>query len=115
MCRSMFSRFSKGQELLRRNHGVPVLNQQAVLDHFISYLNVQCRVPAEVTEMLQRMRVGSLMNNAGGTAGGRLQLSQACLNKEAAFVVECCENFFRSGPGVHMELFPSTTKSIEAL
>ena len=54
LCRTLFDRFAQGQELLRRNHGVPVLNQQAVLDIFITYLSVQCRVPAEVTEMLQR-------------------------------------------------------------
>eukprot|EP00316_Scyphosphaera_apsteinii_P008226 CAMPEP_0119319388 /NCGR_PEP_ID=MMETSP1333-20130426/49229_1 /TAXON_ID=418940 /ORGANISM="Scyphosphaera apsteinii, Strain RCC1455" /LENGTH=470 /DNA_ID=CAMNT_0007325781 /DNA_START=44 /DNA_END=1456 /DNA_ORIENTATION=+ len=114
MCRSMFSRFARGQELLRRNHGVPVLNQQEVLDMFIAYLNVQCRVPAEVIEMLQRMRSGSFMNNAGGTSGGRLQMSQACMCKEPAFFESVCESFFRSGPTVHFELFPSTTKSIEA-
>lgn len=114
MCRSMFSRFSRGQELLRRNHGVPVLNQQAVLDQFITFLNVQCRVPAEVTEMLQRMRAGSLMNNAGGTSGGRLQMTQACMCKEPAFFESVSKDFFRSGPTVHFELFPSTTKSIEA-
>jgi len=110
----MFARFARGQELLRRNHGVPVLNQQAVLDLFITHLNVQCRVPAEVTEMLQRMRAGSLMNNAGGTTGGRLQLSNACLIKEPAFFDSVCNDFFRSGPTCHFELFPSTTKSIEA-
>ena len=43
LCRNLFTRFSRGQELLRRNHGVPVLNQQAVLDLFITYLNAQCR------------------------------------------------------------------------
>ena len=114
MCRSMFSRFSKGQEMLRRNHGVPVLNQQAVLDQFINYLNVQCRVPAEVTEMLQRMRSGSCMNNAGGTSGGRLRMTEACLCKEPAFVESVCDAFFRGGTSTHFELFPSTTKSIEA-
>ena len=114
MCRSLFSRFARGQELLRRNHGVPVLNQQEVLDRFIAYLNVECRVPAEVTEMLQRMRVGSFLNSAGGTAGGRLQMSNACLNKEPAFFEQVCENFFRKTPTTHFEIFPSTTKSIEA-
>lgn len=114
LCRTLFDRFAQGQELLRRNHGVPVLNQQAVLDIFITYLSVQCRVPAEVTEMLQRMRAGSLMNNAGGTTGGRLQLSNACLIKEPAFFDSVCNDFFRSGPTCHFELFPSTTKSIEA-
>lgn len=58
MVRSLFGRFSRGQELLRRNHGVPVLHQQAVLDQFIDYLNVACRVPAEMTELLSRMRQG---------------------------------------------------------
>ena len=80
----------------------------------ISYLNVQCRVPAEVTEMLQRMRVGSMMNNAGGTTGGRLQMTQACMNKEPAFYQTVLEAFFRPGASSHYELFPSTTKSIEA-
>ena len=114
LCRNLFTRFSRGQELLRRNHGVPVLNQQAVLDLFITYLNVQCRVPAEVTEMLQRMRAGSLMNNAGGTSGGRLQMTRACMNREPAFFDSLCESFFKTGPTSHFELFPSTTKSIEA-
>lgn len=114
MCRSMFTRFADGQELLRRNHGVPVLDQQGVLDRFIDHLNTECRVPAEVTEMLQRMRRGSLLNNAGGTAGGRLQMTQACMNKEPAFYQIVLEAFFRPGPSSHYELFPSTTKSIEA-
>jgi len=116
MCRSMFTRFSRGQELLRRNHGVPVLHQQDVLDQFIRYLNTQCRVPAEVVEMLQHMRDGSLMNTAGGTSGGRLPISSACMNKEPAFIQSVCQSLFgRSGETVRFELFPSTTKSIEAL
>jgi len=94
MCRSMFTRFSRGQELLRRNHGVPVLHQQDVLDQFIRYLNTQCRVPAEVVEMLQHMRDGSLMNTAGGTSGGRLPISSACMNKEPAFIQSVCQSLF---------------------
>jgi len=114
MVRSLFGRFSRGQELLRRNHGVPVLHQQAVLDQFIDYLNVACRVPAETTELLSRMRQGALMNSAGGTSGGRLQMTLACLCKEPAFVERVTETFFRASPTSRLELFPSTTKSVEA-
>mmetsp|Transcript_23802 Transcript_23802/g.27153 ORF Transcript_23802/g.27153 Transcript_23802/m.27153 type:complete len:82 (-) Transcript_23802:10-255(-) len=70
MCRSMFTRFSRGQELLRRNHGVPVLHQQDVLDQFIR----------DVT--------------AGGTSGGRLPISSACMNKEPAFIQSVCQSLF---------------------
>jgi len=59
------------------------------------------------------MREGAMLNGAGGTQGGRLQLSQACLNKEEEFQESVKEAFFREGD-VHFELFPSTTKSIES-
>ena len=80
----------------------------------MSISNMIWSLAAEVTEMLQRMRAGSLMNYAGGTTGGRLQLSNACLIKEPAFFDSVCNDFFRSGPTCHFELFPSTAKSIEA-
>ena len=54
-----------------------------------------------------------MLNGAGGTQGGRLQLSLACLNKEEEFQEHVKEAFFRDGD-VHFELFPSTTKSIES-
>ena len=54
-----------------------------------------------------------MLNGAGGTQGGRLQLSLACLNKEEEFQEHVKEAFFREGD-VHFELFPSTTKSIES-
>ena len=115
LCSRMFARFARGQELLRRNHGVPVLHGPATLDRFVRDLNVHHGVPVEATEMLQRMRSGALMNGAGGTRGGRLQMSVACLNKEPAFQDRVKELYFgRADENVHFELFPSTTKSIEA-
>ena len=41
-------------------------------------------------------------------------MTQACMCKEPAFFESVSKDFFRSGPTVHFELFPSTTKSIEA-
>ena len=115
LCSRMFARFARGQELLRRNHGVPVLHGPATLDRFVRDLNVHHGVPVEATEMLQRMRSGALMNSAGGTRGGRLAMTVACLNKEPAFQDRVKELYFgRADENVHFELFPSTTKSIEA-
>jgi hypothetical protein len=112
LCRTMFARFARGQELLRRNHGAPVLHGPDTLDLFVGDLAAGGVAP-DVIELLQRMREGAMLNGAGGTQGGRLQLSQACLNKEDEFQEHVKEAFFRDGD-VHFELFPSTTKSIES-
>ena len=112
LCRTMFARFARGQELLRRNHGAPVLHGPDTLDLFVGDLAAGGVAP-DVIELLQRMREGAMLNGAGGTQGGRLQLSQACLNKEEEFQEHVKEAFFRDGD-VHFELFPSTTKSIES-
>ena len=112
LCRTMFARFARGQELLRRNHGAPVLHGPDTLDLFVGDLAAGGVAP-DVIELLQRMREGAMLNGAGGTQGGRLQLSLACLNKEDEFQEHVKEAFFREGD-VHFELFPSTTKSIES-
>jgi hypothetical protein len=112
LCRTMFARFARGQELLRRNHGAPVLHGPDTLDLFVGDLAAGGVAP-DVIELLQRMREGAFLNGAGGTQGGRLQLSLACLNKEEEFQTHVKEAFFRDGD-VHFELFPSTTKSIES-
>ena len=112
LCRTMFARFARGQELLRRNHGAPVLHGPDTLDLFVGDLAAGGVAP-DVIELLQRMREGAMLNGAGGTQGGRLQLSLACLNKEDEFQTHVKEAFFRDGD-VHFELFPSTTKSIES-
>ena len=112
LCRTMFARFARGQELLRRNHGAPVLHGPDTLDLFVGDLAAGGVAP-DVIELLQRMREGAMLNGAGGTQGGRLQLSLACLNKEDEFQTHVKEAFFREGD-VHFELFPSTTKSIES-
>ena len=112
LCRTMFARFARGQELLRRNHGAPVLHGPDTLDLFVGDLAAGGVAP-DVIELLQRMREGAMLNGAGGTQGGRLQLSLACLNKEEEFQEHVKEAFFRDGD-VHFELFPSTTKSIES-
>ena len=112
LCRTMFARFARGQELLRRNHGAPVLHGPDTLDLFVGDLAAGGVAP-DVIELLQRMREGAFLNGAGGTQGGRLQLSLACLNKEDEFQTHVKEAFFREGD-VHFELFPSTTKSIES-
>ena len=112
LCRTMFARFARGQELLRRNHGAPVLHGPDTLDLFVGDLAAGGVAP-DVIELLQRMREGAMLNGAGGTQGGRLQLSQACLNKEEEFQESVKEAYFREG-NVHFELFPSTTKSIES-
>ena len=112
LCRTMFARFARGQELLRRNHGAPVLHGPDTLDLFVGDLAAGGVAP-DVIELLQRMREGAMLNGAGGTQGGRLQLSLACLNKEEEFQEHVKEAFFREGD-VHFELFPSTTKSIES-
>ena len=112
LCRTMFARFARGQELLRRNHGAPVLHGPDTLDLFVGDLAAGGVAP-DVIELLQRMREGAMLNGAGGTQGGRLQLSLACLNKEDEFQESVKEAFFREGD-VHFELFPSTTKSIES-
>ena len=112
LCRTMFARFARGQELLRRNHGAPVLHGPDTLDLFVGDLAAGGVAP-DVIELLQRMREGAMLNGAGGTQGGRLQLSLACLNKEDEFQTHVKEEFFRAGD-VHFELFPSTTKSIES-
>ena len=113
LCRSMLARFERGQERLLNNHGLPVLHGPAVLDAFVRHLTTR-GAPAEVTAMLQRMRQGALQNAAGGTRGGCLRISESCLNKEVAFSRHVEETYFRKGESVHFELFPSTTKSIEA-
>ena len=112
LCRTMFARFARGQELLRRNHGAPVLHGPDTLDLFVGDLAAGGVAP-DVIELIQRMREGAFLNGAGGTQGGRLQLSLACLNKEEEFQEHVKEAFFREGD-VHFELFPSTTKSIES-
>ena len=112
LCRTMFARFARGQELLRRNHGAPVLHGPDTLDLFVGDLAAGGVAP-DVIELLQRMREGAFLNGAGGTQGGRLQLSLACLNKEEEFQQSVKEAFFREGD-VHFELFPSTTKSNES-
>ena len=121
LCRTMFARFARGQELLRRNHGAPVLHGPDTLDLFVGDLAAGGVAP-DVIELLQRMREGAMLNGAGGTQGGRLQPSLAeskcstqcaCLNKEEEFQEHVKEAFFRDGD-VHFELFPSTTKSIES-
>ena len=113
LCRTMFARFARGQELLRRNHGAPVLHgPDTSPDLFVGDLAAGGVAP-DVIELLQRMREGAMLNGAGGTQGGRLQLSLACLNKEDEFQEHVKEAFFREGD-VHFELFPSTTKSIES-
>ena len=112
LCRTMFARFARGQELLRRNHGAPVLHGPDTLDLFVGDLAAGGVAP-DVIELLQRMREGAMLNGAGGTQGGRLQLSLACLNKEEEFQSSIKEAYFREG-NVHFELFPSTTKSIES-
>ena len=78
LCRTMFARFARGQELLRRNHGAPVLHGPDTLDLFVGDLAAGGVAP-DVIELLQRMREGAFLNGAGGTQGGRLQLSLACL------------------------------------
>ena len=35
LCRTMFARFARGQELCRRNHGAPVLHGPDTLDLFV--------------------------------------------------------------------------------
>ena len=113
LCRRMLARFERGQERLLNNHGLPVLHGPAVLDAFVRHLTNR-GAPAEVTAMLQRMRQGALQNAAGGTRGGRLPITESCLNKEVAFSRHVEETYFRKGDSVHFELFPSTTKSVEA-
>ena len=92
--------------------GAPVLHGPDTLDLFVGDLAAGGVAP-DVIELLQRMREGAMLNGAGGTQGGRLQLSLACLNKEEEFQEHVKEAFFRDGD-VHFELFPSTTKSIES-
>ena len=85
LCRTMFARFARGQELLRRNHGAPVLHGPDTLDLFVRDLAAGGVAP-DVIELLQRMREGAMLNGAGGTQGGRLQLCRAA--RKANFLLD---------------------------
>ena len=85
LCRTMFARFARGQELLRRNHGAPVLHGPDTLDLFVGDLAAGGVAP-DVIELLQRMREGAMLNGAGGTQGGRLQLCRAA--RKANFLLD---------------------------
>lgn len=109
-------RYEAGQELLRQNAGVPIVDQQGVLDAFVAYLRDHLEPnELEMLEGLERMRSGSFLNMAGGTAGAsRLVMTKACLTHTRALRESLLEWFFQQTTTARVELLPSTTMSIEA-
>lgn len=108
------ARFDSGQKLLRLNAGVPIIDQQRSLDQFESYLEKECGVNQTTLDTLRKMRYGSLMNLAGGASGSKLNVGGMCLAKSKELLDAMVQAYFQSSSTARLEIFPSTTKSIEA-
>eukprot|EP00954_Amorphochlora_amoebiformis_P018095 1323635-Amorphochlora_amoeboformis.AAC.2 len=112
----MLEKLQNTQRIVTLNAGLPLFNQQAIIESFLVYLRKNYpanSLPSGLS--LDALKQMCNLNVSGGALGGRgLQVNRLSLIKEAKFRTRVSQIMARDMNSPHVEIFPNSTTCIIA-